>query len=105
MLTFFTTMVFGVFSLLILWMIAVTAREVRARLKAGPTRFRLPLASPARPPRGSRAATIVLIMCALACLPAAVMSGPDSSMSILPLLYIWIVMNNRQMTNPRRDAR
>ena len=26
-------------------------------------------------------------------------------MSILPLLYIWIVMNNRQMTNPRRNAR
>ena len=51
---FFTFTFAGLCSLLILLIVAMIVREVRARLKAGPVRFRLPLASLRKPPRAPR---------------------------------------------------
>lgn len=92
-------------SLATLFMMAGIVRETRARLKAGPVRFRLPLASVGKPRQTPVASRIVLVICALIILPLAVKSGMDSIGWVLPILYLWILVNNQQMAVPRRDAR
>jgi hypothetical protein len=102
--SFYTFALLAIFSLLALFMIAMIAREARARLKAGPTRFRLPLASLANPPRGTEVTSIIFLISALMLIPAA-MSGRDPSTWVFPMLFPWLAVNNLQSLNPRRDAR
>jgi hypothetical protein len=97
----------AVFSLLALFAIATIVREAVDRLKAGPIRFRLPLASvapPAKPPRGSAKSWILMVVAALLMIPAAMISADPSDLAP-PLLFLWVVVHSLQSSNPGRDAR
>jgi hypothetical protein len=94
----------ALFSLLTLFLIVSIVREVRARLKAGPIRFRLPLASVAKPPRAVKVNSVILIISVFLLLPGLIFSKEPSAW-VLPTLFLWLVANNLQSIDTRRDAR
>lgn len=93
-----------VFSLLAMFGTISMAREAVFRLKAGPIRFRFPLASMANPPRRVTRSTVLLVFCVLLNLTGVAlrMYPPVSATTIL---FLWVVVNNLQSSHPRRDAR
>jgi hypothetical protein len=90
--------------LMVLLVLASTAAQIAGRLRVGPVRFRLPLASLANPPTDRKAYRVVLGLAALGTLPIAII-GADPSIRALPLLYLCLWLNDLQINGPRRDAR
>jgi hypothetical protein len=96
--------VFAVLSLFLLFGIVSMAREAVSRLKAGPIRFRLPLASMAKPPQMPAWRTIVLVLCMLLMLSVFCISGNARDL-VVPVFCLNMVVNNRQAVHPRRQTR
>jgi hypothetical protein len=97
--------VIALFSMLALFLVGLIVREVRARLKAGPVRFRLPLASVARPPQAARAFTILLSVVVLLVLLPGLIRQADLSAWVLPVVFLWMILNSLQASITRRDER
>lgn len=79
--------------------IAVMGEAVR-RARAGPVRFRLPVASLAKPQR--RRGGVFLIIYSLFLLAWITW---DLSTLVLPLVFVWVGAHNVQTFEPRRDRR
>lgn len=84
--------------------IATIAREAVYRLKSGPVRFRLPLASLARPPRGATRSAILIFVALTLMIPGAV-SIKDPLMRAVMIVMVLAVASGLHSGNPRRDAR
>jgi hypothetical protein len=93
-----------VFSLLAMFGTISMAREAVFRQKAGPIRFRFPLASMANPPRRVTRRTVLLVFCVLLNL-TGVTFRMYPPVSVTTILFLWVVVNNLQSSHPRRDAR
>lgn len=78
--------------------------ELARRKRAGPVLFRLPLASMARPPRGSMAAMWMLVAAAVLLLWPTI-SRANLSSGALAGVFVWMAANNLQARHPRRAAR
>lgn len=81
--------------------ISVVTEAVRRR-RAGPVRFRLPVASLAKPRR--RRGGVFLIVYSLFLLGFAWITW-DLSTLVLPLVFVWVGVHNVQTFEPRRDRR
>ena len=79
------------------------AWEVRARRKAGPIRFRLPLASMAKPPRIPAWCKILVVLGMLMVISAALIGGTPTDLVTLTFC-LWIVAGNLQAVHPRRQT-
>jgi hypothetical protein len=77
--------------------------EVLARRKAGPIRFRLPLASMAKPPRMPTWSKILLVLAMLMMLPAALISGTPTDLVTLTF-FLWTLLYNLQFLHHRRQT-
>jgi hypothetical protein len=105
--TYFNTFALVFFSVLTLLAVLSIAREAVDRWKAGPGRFRLPLASVASTSRGGlslSARTFLLVVCVLLMLPAAFVRRDPSSLA-LPLLFSWGALHTFQTFVPRRHEK
>jgi hypothetical protein len=91
------------FSLCTLFVLGSIAREAYARLKAGPVRFRLPLASLDKPRSGANLSSTMCLIVALLLLPMMFRTEPSAWFT--PLLFLWIAVNILQSNIPRRDSR
>jgi hypothetical protein len=92
-------------SLMALIMIAWVVREARARLKAAPIRFRLPLASLAKPPRGAKMSTAACIILGVLFFLPALIDRTDPSAWVFPTLCLFALVTNLQICSPRRYER
>ena len=81
--------------------IATIAREAVYRLKSGPVRFRLPLASLARPPRGATRSAILIFVALTLMIPGAV-SIKDPLMRAVMIVMVLAVASGLHSGNPRR---
>jgi hypothetical protein len=86
-----------------LLLIARIAREAFRRKRAGPDRFRLPLASFTEPQQETRIGSFV-VYGALLLLCPPVRPGTDPSSMVLPSFFLWMIANNLQASSPRRGA-
>jgi hypothetical protein len=93
-----------VLSLFALFVAVAVAWEVRARRKAGPVRFRLPLASMAKPPRMPAWSKILVVLGMLMVLSAAFISGNPRDL-VAPIFFLWVLVTNLQAVHPRRHTR
>jgi hypothetical protein len=98
------------FSLIALLGVALITWDRLSRLKAGPVRFRLPLAWPARTVQVNWLTWYSLIVCSLGLLAMIVVSATASKESVLMrLVLIWFLWGGANSAlgslNPRRDAR
>jgi hypothetical protein len=88
-----------------LLVLATIAREAVYRLKAGPVRFRLPLASLAKPQRGAATTSAIMTGVAVLLILPAAMFNRDPLAWACVILCPWAAVGNLQSCNPRRDAR
>jgi hypothetical protein len=94
----------GMLSLFALVYAATIVWEAVARARAGPVRFRLPLASLAKRGEHSTVAAYVVIVVSLGLAVAAIASDGTANSLVIPIWLLWSSVNTLSVST-RRDAK